>query len=448
MERDAGAPPFPTLPRHVPPAPEFRSLSALQLARALQSNVLDAFAAEIFVKRHAEFRRFGQKFICLTHPDDLDHVLNAHLSRYAPNVLARRLLEPIVGEGILFAEGAEWRRQHDQLVPFFQPRNVLRLAPVFHEAVEDALEDWPRHDRFERDLLADFRHLTLAVIARALFSIRDARTTQKLADFASRSEREGALLDWRDGVALLVWRGIGLSGRRLRIAERSRRLIEDVLASRVTGREASGLPDMIDALGDAPKREVVNQASTMLSAGFITTAIALFWSALMLALHPAWQEEVRAELCAAPPDGAALRACRKATAFVYETLRLFPPAYIIVREALEPDLVGDLRVQRGAAVVVSAWVTHRHTALWAEPLRFEPSRFLVGGAVATPRAWLPFGVGPRVCLGANLATLEMLVILRSLLSRYQITVKGEPPRIVGRVTLTPEPAPGFVLTPI
>jgi cytochrome P450 len=176
----------------------------------------------------------------------------------------------------------------------------------------------------------------------------------------------------------------------------------------------------------------------------------------MIALFPEHQEAVRRELCAGrtagneastmpPPDMQVLRSSTVATAFLYESLRLYPPAYVIVREAKTEDRIGDFRIPRGAAVIVSPWLVHRHRALWSDPGRFDPARFLQGGRIVLPKAWMPFGTGPRVCIGTAFATMEILVILRCLLERYSIRLIGAAPSPVGRVTLLPDSQPLFRL---
>jgi cytochrome P450 len=189
---------------------------------------------------------------------------------------------------------------------------------------------------------------------------------------------------------------------------------------------------------------------TMLSAGFATTALGLYWTAVLLALFPERQEAVRQELCqgsiSAPPTMQQLRSSVTATAFLYEALRLYPPAYVIAREARLEDRIGDFHIPRGTAVIVAPWLVHRHSALWSDPDRFEPERFVREGRIVTPKAWMPFGTGPRVCIAAAFATMEMLSIFRCLLGRYRISLVGDPPSPVGRVMLQPGTQPLFKLT--
>ena len=448
-------------PDPLPAVQPAAAAGTLGLIQAFRSDLLGAFSADFYRDLRISFRRLSQLFICLNDPKDIDHVLNTHMHGYQTNVLARRLLEPIVGRGLIFAEGGEWRRQHGMLAPYFQPRNIERLIPAFHQTALASMATWPAGRTIERNLLIDFRRLTLAVIARSLFSIDDEQRTAQLADFASKAESAGALLGWRDYVALFIWTGIAQPRSRREFAAQWRAWVEDLLVSRSAAANVGQRNDMIELLragrrsegdGSAQYQEIIDQVGTMLSAGFITTAIALFWSALMLALFPSHQEAVRLDLCrgntTAPPDWQTLRASKIAAPFVYETLRLYPPVYVIAREAQQNDQIEDFRIPRGSAVIISSWLVHRHAAHWRDPDRFDPSRFLDGERIVVPPAWMPFGVGPRVCIGNTFATMEILVVLRCLLSRYRIGLQGPPPRPIGRVTLVPDFQPLFTLTPL
>lgn len=446
---------FDALPRPKPAS----SVSALGLLAAFRSDLLAAFSASAYTDMRVSIRRLGRRFVCLNDPDDIDHVLNTHMDRYQPNVLPRRLLEPIVGRGVLLAEGNEWRRQHRQLAPVFQPRHIELFIPKFHETAAASIASWSADSRGERNLLVDFRRLALAIIARSMLSIEDESGTAPLADFASEAEASGALLKWRDYVALLLWSRIAQPRQRLDFGTRWRAWVQALLDRRPPIDNPEQAHDMLDLLRSArpgcapPAPEIiVDQIGTLLLAGYATTALALFWTVLLLALFPAHQEAVRRELCKGtangPPDAHSLRASSLAIAFLYETLRLYPPAYIIAREARLDDQIGDFRIPQGAVVIIAPWLVHRHAAHWRDPERFDPNRFIQGGRIATPRAWMPFGAGPRVCIAGTFATMEILVVLRHLLARYAIGLGGPPPRPIGKVTLIPDFQPRFTLTPL
>jgi cytochrome P450 len=451
LDMDAADP----LPPIRPPA----EVGTLRLLRAFRSDLLAAFSADAYTQLRVSFRRLGRQFIVLSDPDDINHVLNTHLDRYQPNVLAQRLLEPIVGRGLVLAEGAEWEQQHRQLIPVFQPRHIDRLVPAFHVTSHAHVAGWSDGPIAERNLLVDFRRLTLAVIARSMLSIEDETRTAQLADFASQAESAGALLRWQDYIALLAWKDIAQPAERLDIGVRWRAWVGSLLDQRPPIDDVEQARDMLDLLRAARDRAtgaplsralIVDQIGTMLAAGFATTALGLYWTVLMLALFPEHQEAVRQELCQgaldAPPDFAALRGSRVATAFLYESLRLYPPAYVIAREARQEDRIGEFVIPQGAAVIIAPWLVHRHAALWQQPHRFDPGRFLQGGRITLPKAWMAFGSGPRVCIGAAFATMEILVILRCLLGRYRLALAGPAPSAVGRVTLLPDTQPAFRLT--
>ncbi|MGE5073719.1 MAG: cytochrome P450 [Anaerolineae bacterium] len=442
----------------LPPIDPLPTIGAFQLLRAFRSNLLGAFGADAYTELRVSFRRFGKRFVFLSDPEDIDHIFNAHIDRYRPNVLAERLLEPVTGRGILLLEGEEWDRFHRQLIPAFQPRHVESLVPSFHQTAIDHIESWAAGGNCTRDLLIDFRRLTLAVIARSMLSIHDEAKTAELADFASQAENAGALLRWQDYVALLIWRGMAQPAERKAIGARWRSWIQALIDSRPSIDDTHQARDMLDLLRAARDAEgrpaatedIADHVGTMLSAGFATTALALFWTIVLLAHFPDQQEAIRRELChgsaAAPPSTKELRSSRVAISFLYETLRLYPPAYVIAREARTEDQIGDFRIPRGSAVIVSPWLVHRHAALWSDPNRFNPDRFVRDGRIVTPKAWMPFGTGPRVCIGAAFATMEILTIIRALLGRYRVSLPGDPLSPVGRVMLHPEAQSLFKLT--
>ena len=195
-------------------------------------------------------------------------------------------------------------------------------------------------------------------------------------------------------------------------------------------------------------QELLDQIATFLIAGHETTALALFWSAYLLALAPEIQERAAREAAGRPFDPQRAREAEPPLlrAVVDEALRLYPPAFTIVREAKEPDEVAGIRLAPGDLVVVAPWVLHRHRRLWVEPDRFDPRRFLPGAPPVDRFAYLPFGIGPRVCIGAQFALVEATTVLARLLARHRIELVG-PGRVlpVAVVTTHPDRRPAFRL---
>jgi cytochrome P450 len=192
-----------------------------------------------------------------------------------------------------------------------------------------------------------------------------------------------------------------------------------------------------------------DQVATLILAGHETTAVALFWSLYLLALAPAAQERLAAEAAFDPrsADDSALDRLAYARAVLDEAMRLYPPAFAIVREARGPDVVAGCEVRRGTLVVVSPWVLHRHRRLWRAPDSFDPERFLPGAPPIDRFAYLPFGVGPRVCIGAHFALTEATLVLAALVRSFRIElVDARPVLPVAVVTTQPDRAPPFRLT--
>jgi cytochrome P450 len=443
------------LPR---PAISARDLGTLALLRALRANGLDAYSARAYIETRLHRRLLGRDFFLLSDLDDIDHVLNGHKDRYRRDSLSRRILEPIIRRGVFLAEGEDWRGQRRSLASAFQPRYVDRLIPAFHAEATRRIVRWDSEGLQSRNLLIDFRALTVAIAARAMFSIEDDARTAELANLMNEAERQSSFLDWRDFLFLLFGPVIAQPPVRRVFGERWRCWMVSFLESRPSLSRLDEASDLLDLLrtardeasgGAFPTEVIVDQVGTMMAAGFETTAVALFWIALLLAFFPDQQEAVRGELCAqdvaAPPEAQFLRSLPITTAFVYEALRLYPPVYAFSRQAAVDDRIGDLAIPRGATISVSPWVLHRHQRHWDHPHRFDPHRFIRDGRITVPKAWMPFGAGPRICIGMVFATTEIFTVLRVLLARYRISSQGPAPQPVGRTVLLPAFEPRFDL---
>jgi cytochrome P450 len=192
--------------------------------------------------------------------------------------------------------------------------------------------------------------------------------------------------------------------------------------------------------------------ATLIAAGHETTGVALFWSLWLVAAAPAVQKRLAAEV--APfdlgPDNAAedLPQLVYTRAVVHEALRLYPPAFTLVRQAKHADEAGGIPLPAGAIVFISPWVLHRHRRLWAQPEVFDPARFLPGAPAPDRFAYLPFGVGPRVCIGAQFALTEAILVLATMIKAFKIErADDKPVEPVAIVTTQPDHPPLFRLQP-
>jgi unspecific monooxygenase len=307
-------------------------------------------------------------------------------------------------------------------------------------------------------LLAAMQFLALEIAGRSMFSLemaRHGREMRELIKHYAASLGRPTLLDMLLPPALPSPRDLA----RWRFRRRWLDLIRRLIAER-RGKAAEAAPrDLLDLLSAARDPEsgapfepgqLADQVATMIVAGHETTAVALFWSLLLIAGEPAVQDRLAAEARGLDlaPDGAAaaLPELVYARAVVHEVLRLYPPAFTLARQAIAADDAAGVAIPARAVVLIAPWVLHRHRRLWRDPERFDPDRFLPGVPPPDRFAYLPFGVGPRVCIGAQFALTEATLVLAAMLRAFRIERADDAPVTPrGLVTTQPDRAPPFLL---
>ena len=457
----AFAPPIPAIPEH--------RLGRGEYLRTLRTNTIATWPREAYELPIRAATLLGRPSLLLNDPEAIHHVLVANPENYRRTAASIRLLRPVVGNGLLLAEGDAWRHQRRTLAPSFAPRVMSMLCR--HVAV--AAIGWlsglvSRAADGPIDLLAEMQGLTLEIAGRALFSLETG---------AFRDEMRAMITEFGLTLArpylLDLLLPLGLPSPRdllrWRFKRRWMRLIDRILAARLavsaggagpggteTGGDARDLLDLMLAARDPESGEAFDrtalreQVATLIVAGHETTAVALFWSLFLLAAVPEEQERFAAEVAGltSTPENAAAMLPRmpRTRAVVSEALRLYPPAATMVRQAIADDRIGATDIPRGTVVFIAPWVLHRHRRLWREPDRFDPSRFLPDAPPPPRFAYLPFGAGPRICIGAQFALAEAALVLAMLLQRFTLARETEEPVLpVSVVTTHPDHPPGFRL---
>jgi cytochrome P450 len=377
-------------------------------------------------------------------PDDVQRVLLDNAGNYGKPGVVKRLLAEAIGEGLLTSDGALWREQRRIVAANFAPAAVDGLMPQFGEVGRAALAQW---EPGTRDMHRESTQATMRIISNSLFS-GDARLTSDAAMAHIAAALDGvseARLQAMLGLPRMPWSRKGWA------AGRGMTYLRGTLEAVVRERLPDGGPDdflgrLIRGLGDRFEPEqaatlAVDNAMTFYLAGHETTANAVTWTLYLLSERQALQDEVAAEaraaLAAGGDDPGLPERLPRLRAILDESLRLYPPAPRFDREALGPDLLGGEAVEKGDIVSVWPWLLHRHKALWDDPDAFDPDRF-VGGHKRHRFQYIPFGGGPRLCVGARFATAEALTILAYWLSRWRFTpVPGREVRVHGMVTLRP-----------
>ena len=385
----------------------------------------------------------GFRVHILLDPDLIQHVLLDNAASYAKPDIVKSLLDPIIGLGLLTADAELWREQRKIVAATFSPAAVEAQRAMFVEAARSAMARWLDGER--RDMAAEATRTTMTVIALALFG-GDPRLTSE----TSMNHIAAAIEGFSEARMLALLRlpqfpvtPKGRAGKRGQTF--LRQTLADVVDDRWTGRmDGDFLTGMIDALKQRfPETEAralsIDNAATFYLAGHETTANALAWTLFLLAAQPEMQEELATEARTALSDGADDVADRvpRLRLFLSESLRLYPPVPRFDRQAVGRDRLGEQEVEPGDIVSIWPWLLHRHQQLWDDPDAFDIDRFS-GKGDRHRFQYLPFGAGPRTCVGAQFATAEALTLLAHWLSEWRFVDVGHPAKAAGMVTLRPQ----------
>ncbi len=433
------------------PASERQSWRAV--ASSLRNNALAGFPPRAFEEMAVARSFVGRQQIILSDPAGIRHVLIENADNYRRTASIPRLLGPVIGNGLFLAEGEEWRRQRRVAAPAFAPRMMPAVAAHAGRAADRLVGDLAALGGAELDLFARVQLLALEVAAAALFSLdiraEGPQLRAALQEYAAGIGRPG-LLDF------LLPRGLPTprSWARWRFRRRWMARIDALLAARRAEGATDPPRDLFDMMQAAagPDSRLVEQAATMLAAGHETTAVALFWALYLVASLPDVQQRIAAETAPLDlgPEGAAaaLPKLPYTRAVVDETLRLYPPAFSLVRQARAADSAAGVAIPKRAVVLIVPWVLHRHRLLWRDPDMFDPGRFLPDAEPPARFSYLPFGAGPRACIGAQFALTEAVVVLARLVQAFRIKLTDDRPVLpLATITLQPDHPPPFRMLP-
>ena len=437
------------LPR--PPIPT-RVRGQVEAFFVLRRNPLELWGQAAYEEGVLGGRFLGRDQLLLNDPDAIRHVLVDNHANYGRNAATRRILQPVLGDGLFLAEGDAWKRQRRTIAPSMAPRALDVLAR--HVAVASAETEHVLDGKLGRvvELLPILQQLALAIAARSMFSLEVAAYGQQLRALLFRYGTQYA----QPGILDLMLPPDRRSPTD-RLRERFRvqwlAMIDRIIDAREAAPPTEGAPrDLFDMLAGARDPEtgagfdralLRDEVATMILAGHETTAVALFWSLFVAARRPEWQAELAEEALAVDltPNRAsdAIDHLPNLRAHVDETLRLYPPAFLITREAMGADMIAGQRVAPGTVVSIAPFVLHRHTRHWSDPDHFDPSRFLPGATPPARYTYMPFGAGPRICVGARFALTEAVVVLARLLARYRVELAAGSEHVVPRAIVTTQP---------
>ncbi len=427
-----------------------RVLSLPDVVRTARQNLLEIIP-ELATRQNMVSGRMIKRWHMVMDPGGLKRILREHPQMYPKSHIVTNMLRPGIGESLFIAEGRHWLWQRRAATPVFSTRNIAGLAPTMTKAVSRMIARLKEDAGSPVDMHREIVATTFEVISDITFSggeSIDRSVVHKAIDDYIRSAAKVSLLDVI-GAPGWVPRPGRIKGTQ---AIRSmRRIAESAIRARQDSSKSLGREDLLDLLrsGQDPKSgrkmnaiELRDNLLTFIVAGHETTALALSWSLYLLAFDPAVQETTRTETrkilgnrVATAADLERLVLTRRV---VQEALRLYPPAALLAREAQHPDKIGGREVRRGDTMFLPIYALHRNRLLWNDPDGFDPDRFTDPRAI-NPYAFLPFGGGPRICIGMNFAMTEAVIMLSSLISRFRFTrAAGRNPAPVLILTLRPE----------
>ncbi|MGH6988871.1 MAG: cytochrome P450 [Stellaceae bacterium] len=447
-------------PRLAAPEPPDRYLGFFKLVRTVRDSSIASYPEECYRLDFIDRSYLWAHAYIVNAPDGIRHVLLDRADNYVKTRIGQRLLQPALGQGLLTSEGETWRRHRRIMAPAFDPRSVASYAPVMIAASEAQLGEWDAlPDGSEIALDAAMMRTTLQIIAKAMFSSDSADVLDLVSTGVGRYQREvrPTLFDLLPLPRWLNWLQNHDSADRIFSAFDAK--IEGMIAARRTAGGAARR-DLLARLLDAEDeetgkglnaKEVRDEIVTIFMAGHETTSLALTWTWYLLSQHPAEEAKLHAELDRVlggrTPQAEDIPNLPYARMVIDEAIRLYPPAHTLAREAVKADEILGHHIPAGAVIYLVPWLIHRNQTLWNDPDRFDPERFSKEKSADRPRyAYLPFGAGPRICIGAAFAMTEAVLILATLAQRYRLHLKpGHPVEPQGLITLRPRHGIAMIL---
>jgi cytochrome P450 len=443
----------------VPPAPPRApdDMSFLGRLAVIKRNMIATWGQRAYEEDVIEGRFFFRNSFILNRPDAIRHVLLSNYENYSRTPAGIRMLRPVLGDGLLIAEGHSWTFQRRTLAPAFTPRATANLVPHMTAVLDETIAKLDAHTSEPVDLREIMQRMTLEIAGRTMFSFGMDRHGPTLRNFVMEYGARLGRPYLLDMVLPLSWPS-PMDFARARFRKRWTEFVAMLIAERREMGKKDGAPpcDLFDLMDGARDPEtgkgfsdeqLVDEVATMILAGHETTATALFWALYLLALDPDTQEEIASETRGEHLDSMADIDRQKFTrAAIEETMRLYPPAFLIARAAREKDNAAGVEIGKGDIIMIAPWLLHRHEKLWDQPNAFIPKRFM--STEAPDRfAYLPFGAGPRVCIGAPFAQAESVLALARLIGAFRVELADTSPVIpLGVVTTQPDRSPLFRIT--
>lgn len=395
-------------------------------------------------------RLLGKRIYFVNDAEYVKRILLDNVANYPKSATYRNNLRPFLGDGLLLSEGEFWKRQRRLMQPAFHLRRLQALAGAMADAASEMTRDWENGRII--DVMGTMNAVTMDIVARTLFGADvSGDIAEVAAAMAVLQEETGRV----SATAFFDLPGF-LVRRRSAPFNAAVATLERVVGSIVSARRRSGetRDDLLSMLLEArdegsgegmTDRQLRDELVTLFLAGHETTAIALTWTFHLLAQTPRAEATLQREVDEVLGDRAVpafddLEKIPYARMVAEESMRLYPPAYVFSRRAAAEDRLGPYRIPAGAHIVISPYALHRRPDYWPQPDEFWPERFAPGARADRPKlAYLPFGGGPRICIGNSFSLMEHAIVLATVVRRWRLeSIPGREVSTEPRITLRPK----------
>lgn len=429
-------------PYHFPPGYSFFGTyrRALKVVKSPLETLVES--VERFGDSYSVVEGFTGRMILTQDPEFIDYVLRRNHKNYYKSRMVTEKLGRFIGNGLLTSNGPYWLRQRRLIQPGFHPQKVKDLYAIMQGTIDRFLDTFPSGGAI--DIYPLMNRLAFDVVIQTLFDVNlPTETIAELSRHISEIQ-EFVITDIRQPYNSWWFRLSGRVKENRRKADRVREILRGV----VRERQASGrrYNDLLDMLLDAryedngePMREeqLLDEIVILFIAGHETTGNALTWTLWLLANHPNELHLLHEETRNLSVTDTVAHA--RLSAVIQESMRLYPPAWVSDRVALEDDSFNGFSWPKGTIIALFYYGLHRSATYWEEPMKFKPERFLATDREKDKgKIFFPFGGGPRLCIGNNFAMAEMALFLKSFVGRFEITPTAASPKARALVTLRPE----------
>jgi cytochrome P450 len=416
--------------------------------RQFTSRRLEFLLSNLMAYGDVVYMRFGPRAIYqLNNPDDIQYVLVKAANNFYKSPMLKRATRKAIGQGLLTSEGDFHKRQRKLVQPAFHHNRIANYADVMVDYTTQMLDQWESGQ--SHDMHHEMMRLTMQIVAKTLFDADVSSDTDAIGQAVSigietTSERITKPL------ALPEWIPTSRNVERRKAANLVTKTILNIINSRrESGKDTGDLLSILlmgqDEHGEGmTDKQIYDEVVTLFIAGHETTANALAWTLYLLAQNPEVEvklvDEVHTVLERRTPTMNDLPQLRFTDQVIKESMRLYPPAWVITRQAVENVTIGDTDIPAGSIVLMSPYVMHRHPHYWDEPEKFMPERFAPGWEDRTPKyAYFPFGGGPRICVGNQFAMMEANLVLATIMQRCSASLApNQQIEIEPLVTLRPK----------